>query len=86
VQLLAARALEGGEQFDDALAAYKVLADTFAGEEGRWRYGALLARMGRNTEAAEVFRRMLRNAERMPAQYREAQEEWLALARGQMQS
>jgi hypothetical protein len=86
VQLIEAKALEGGEQFDDALARYKMLADTFAGEEGRWRYGALLARMGRNAEAAEVFKRMLRNAERMPDQYREDQNEWLALARSQMQS
>ena len=85
VQLLAAKALEGGEQFDDALKEYKVLAETFVGEEGRWRYGALLARMGRNAEASEVFNRMLRHAERMPEQYREDQHEWLTLARGQMQ-
>ena len=58
-----------------------MLADTYAGEEGRWRYGALLLRMGRTAEAGEVFRRMLRNAERMPEHYREAQQEWLALAR-----
>jgi hypothetical protein len=42
-------------------------------------------RMGRLTEAGEIFRRMLRNAERMPEQYRESQQEWLALARGQVQ-
>jgi hypothetical protein len=86
VQLIAARALEGGGQFDDALAAYRELADTFSGEEGRWRYGALLLRMGRTSEAAEVFKRMLRNAERMPEHYRETQQEWLSLARGRMQS
>jgi len=85
VQLLAAKALEGGGQFDDALKQYRLLAETLVGEEGRWRYGALLARMGRNAEAAEVFKRMLRNADRMPEQYREDQHEWLALARGQMQ-
>jgi hypothetical protein len=84
--LLAARALEGLGRFDEALAQYRVLADTYVGEEGRWRYGALLVRMGRAAEAGEIFRRMLRNAERMPEQYREAQEEWLALARGQMQA
>ena len=81
VRLLAARALEGLGRFDEALAEYRVLADTSVGEEGRWRYGALLVRMGRTAEAGEVFRRMLRNAERMPAQYREAQDQWLALAR-----
>ena len=81
-----AHALEGLGRFDDALAEYRVLADTFTGEEGRWRYGALLLRMGRAAEAAEVFRRMLRNAERMPEHYREAQQEWLALARQQTQA
>ena len=34
----------------------------------------------------ELFRRMLRNAERMPEHYREAQHEWLALAREQVKS
>ena len=86
VQLVAAKALEGGGQFDQALAEYRVLADVYAGEEGRWRYGALLVRMGRTSDAAEIFRRMLRNADRMPEHYREAQREWLTLARGQMQA
>jgi hypothetical protein len=86
VALVAARALEGLGRYDEALAEYRVLADTYSGEEGRWRYGALLSRMGRMPEAAEIFRRMLRNADRMPEHYRDAQHEWLALARGQMQS
>ena len=86
VQLVAARALEGSGRFDEALAEYRALADVYSGEEGRWRFGALLARMGRADEANEVFRRMLRNAERLPEHYREAQDQWLALARGQMQA
>lgn len=86
VGLVLARSLESLGRFDEALAEYRVLSDTYSGEEGRWRYGALLARMGRSAEAGEVFRRMVRNAERMPEHYREAQREWLALARGQMQS
>jgi hypothetical protein len=84
-RLLAARALEDLGRFDEALAEYRVLADTYVGEEGRWRCGALLVRMGRTAEAGEIFRRMLRNAERMPEQYREAQDEWLTLARQQVQ-
>lgn len=86
LRLIGARALEGLGRFDEALAEYRVLAETYVGEEGRWRYGALLVRMGRAAEAGEIFRRMLRNAERMPEQYREAQHEWLTLARGQVQS
>jgi hypothetical protein len=83
LRLLDARALEGLGRFDEALAEYRVLADTYVGEEGRWRYGALLVRMGRNAEAGEIFNRMLRSAARLPEQYREAQEQWLALAREQ---
>jgi hypothetical protein len=86
VQLIAARALEGSGRLDEALAEYRLLADVYSGEEGRWRFGALLARMGRADEAKEVFGRMLRNAERLPEHYREAQDQWLALARGQMQA
>lgn len=86
VRLAAARALEGLGRFDDALAEYRELAERYVGEEARWRYGALLARMGRSAEAGEIFRRMLRNAERMPQQYREMQREWLALAREQVQA
>ncbi len=86
VRLVAARALEALGRFDEALGEYCILAETYPGEEGRFRYGALLARMGKSTEAREVFRRMLRNAERMPAQYREMHRGWLAAAREQMQS
>jgi hypothetical protein len=86
VRLTAAKALEGLQRFDEALAEYRVLSDTYAGEEGRWRYGALLARMGHAAEARDIFQRMLRNAERMPEHYREAQQEWLALARAQVRT
>jgi hypothetical protein len=86
VALVAAKALEGLGRYDEALAEYRVLADTYSGEEGRWRYAALLSRMGQKQDAEEIFRRMLRNADRMPEHYREAQQEWLSLARGQMQS
>ncbi|HEV3011443.1 MAG TPA: tetratricopeptide repeat protein [Burkholderiales bacterium] len=85
VQMVEAKALEGLGRFDEALARYRVLADTYGGEEGRWLYGALLVRMGRTGEAGEIFSRMLRHAERMPEHYRDAQREWLALARQQVQ-
>jgi hypothetical protein len=85
VGLLIARALEGAGRLEEALGELQVLADTYAGEEGRWRYGALLRKLGRAAEAQEVFRRMLRNGERMPAHYRDAQRGWLDLARDSVQ-
>jgi hypothetical protein len=79
-------ALEGANRLDEALAELGVLADTYPGEEGRWRYGALLKRLGRSADAQAVFVRMLRNAERQPPHYREAQHDWLKLARENMQA
>ena len=81
VGLIAATALEGVGRLEDALAELKLLADTYPGEEARWRYGALLKRRGQTQEAREVFQRMLRNADRQPRHYRDAQKEWLSLAR-----
>ena len=86
VRLVYAKALEGVGRLDEALAEFKVLAETYPGEEGRWRYGALLKRMGQADTARDVFQRMLRNAERMPGHYREAQGEWLSLARENIQA
>src|SRR5262245_59121120 len=46
VGLLVACALEGANRLDEALAEFGFLADAYPGEEGRWRYGALLKRLG----------------------------------------
>jgi len=84
--LLRAGALEGLARLDEALAELRTLAETHPGEEARWRYGALLKRLGRTEEAHAVFDRMLRGAERQPAHYREAQRQWLSLARQNLQA
>jgi hypothetical protein len=86
VGMALAKAMEGAGQLDAALAEYKVLADTYPGEEGRWRYAAMLARLGRGADAQEVLQRMLRNAQRMPEHYADAQGEWLKLAREHLQT
>lgn len=81
VRLILAKSLEGVGRFDEALKEFEYLADNYPGEEGRFRYGALLKRVGKTDAARDVFQRMLRNAQRMPGHYREAQREWLGLAR-----
>jgi hypothetical protein len=81
VRLILAKSLEGQGKLEEALPEFRLLAETYAGEEGRWRFGALLKRLGRAAEANEVFQNMLRRAERMPGHYRDAQREWLKLAR-----
>jgi hypothetical protein len=86
VGMVLAKALENAHRLDEALGELQVLADTYPGEEGRWRYAALLRRLGRAAEAQDVARRMLRNAERMPGHYRETQGEWLSLARQSIQA
>lgn len=85
VGLIRAKALEGLDRLDDALAELQTVADTYLGEEARWRYGALLKRLGRTDDAQAVFERMLKNAERQPGHYRDAQKEWLTLARQNVQ-
>jgi hypothetical protein len=86
VGMLLAKSLEGAGNLEAAAAEFKLLADTYPGEEGRWRYAALLAKLGRGADAQEVLRRMLRNAERMPDHYRDAQAEWLTFAREHLQA
>lgn len=81
VRLILAQALEGLHRFDEALAEFSALVEACPGEEARFRYGALLKRVGRDDEARRIFQRMLGNADRNPAHYREAQKEWLALAK-----
>ena len=86
VGLVVAKSFEGLNRIDEALGELEVLAESYPGEEGRWRYGALLVRIGRLAEGREVFQRMLRNAQRMPPHYRQAQGEWLNLARQSVQA
>lgn len=86
VRLIVAKALESTGRLEEALAEFQYLAENYPGEEGRFRYGALLKRLGRADAARDIFGRMLRNAQRMPSHYREAQREWLKLARENAQA
>lgn len=79
--LLYARCLEELGQTEAALDEYRVLADSYPGEEGRFRYGRLLARSHRHGEAREVLQNQLSRAKLMPGYYRRKEQSWLKEAR-----
>jgi hypothetical protein len=82
--LLYARCLEELGQFDAALDEYRVLADSYPGEEGRYRYAVLLAKQQRITEARSVLETLLSRAKLMPGYYRRKEQAWLKAARSQL--
>jgi hypothetical protein len=79
--MLYARCLEELGQIDAALDEYRVLADSYPGEEGRFRYGRLLARSHRHGEAREVLQTQLNRARLMPGYYRRKEQPWLKEAK-----
>jgi hypothetical protein len=82
--LLYARCLDEVGDTDAALEEYRVLADSYPGEEGRFRYAALLARVLRKDEARELFTSQLRRADLMPGYYKRKESEWLKAARREL--
>lgn len=83
-QLLYARCLEELGDTDSALNEYRVLADSYPGEEGRFRYGRLLARNERHAEARSVLQSQLKRAELMPGYYRRKERTWLKAAQQEL--
>lgn len=79
--LLYARCLEELGQTEAALEEYRVLVDFYPGEEGRFRYGCLLARSQRVIEARALFQAQIRRAELMPGYYRRKEQPWLKAAK-----
>ena len=79
--LLYARCLEELGETDAALEEYRVLADSYPGEEGRFRYGRLLGRHQRLAEARDVLEAQLRRAKLMPGYYRRKEQAWLKAAK-----
>jgi hypothetical protein len=78
--LLYARALEACGRNDEALAEYRALSDYFVGAEARVRYGLLLAKTGRDSEAKAWLTEVVRQLRRAPSHVQRAQAEWLAKA------
>jgi hypothetical protein len=83
-QLLYARTLEALDSLDEAERAYAAIAPGYPGAEARLRYGVLLKRRGKTSEAHRVLKDLLDGAQLGPAHYRKAQAEWLERARREL--
>lgn len=75
--LLYARSLEALGRKDEAIAEYKVLDDSYPGEEARLRFAELLHGLGRVAEARELCQKTLERSRLAPKYYRRAQKEWI---------
>jgi hypothetical protein len=80
VSLLEARMLDGRGESDAALGAYRSLVPAYVGLEARYRYGELLARLGKQEAAMEVFNDVLKHSKRFESGVEEEQR-WAAAAR-----
>lgn len=56
-------------------------AQGLRGEEARYRYGAMLKSLGQVERANVLFREIIKNAERSPRFYQDAQSEWIKAAK-----
>ena len=77
-QLLEARVLDALGETDRSLAIYARLRDRYVGFEAKYRYAALLKRLGREREAAELFDFIVSHARRSAL---ESEQEWVKAAR-----
>ena len=80
VRLLEARVLEGLGDNDKALSAYRELINAFVGLEARFRYGALLSRLGKQEAAMEMFNEVVKQAKRFNSSIEE-EERWASAAK-----
>lgn len=79
--LLYARTLEALGDTNGALQEYKVLIESFPGEEARVRYALLLKSLNELDEAARTFNEVVKRAARAPKYYRRAQKSWVDVAK-----
>ena len=84
--LLYARALEDSGRTGEALSEYEALANYYPGAEARVRYGLLLDKAGRQSEAKRLLTETLAGLKRAPKYVRRAQAEWIALAQKTLQT
>jgi hypothetical protein len=79
VRLLEARLLEARGDTDAALGIYRELVPVFVGLEARYRYGALLSRLGQHQAALQVFNELLTHSRRFASSI-EDEQRWAAAA------
>jgi hypothetical protein len=77
-QLLEARVFDALGETDRAIAIYAKLRDQYVGFEAKYRYAALLKRLGREREAGELFDFIVAHARRSAL---ESEREWVEAAR-----
>lgn len=80
VRLLEARIFDGKEQIDAALLAYRELVPAYVGLEARYRYAALLLRLGQQESAMQVFNDLIKHAKRFASSV-EDEQRWADAAR-----
>lgn len=79
-ELLHARILEGQGRNDEALSAYSGLIGKFAGLEARFRYGALLKKLGNDESAHQILEEILAHSKRYKS-LPESEEQWIRQTR-----
>ena len=75
-----ARILEGQGRNDEALNLYRGLIGKFAGLEPRYRYGALLKKLGNDESSHQIFEEILTHARRYKS-LPESEEHWIRQTR-----
>jgi hypothetical protein len=82
--LLYARSLEEIGEHEAALKEYEALATSFPGEEGRYRYAALLRKRERYADARNIYSEMLKREKAAPRYYKRKEKAWLDAARREL--
>jgi hypothetical protein len=78
--LLYARAFEEAGRLDEAIDEYAAVSNYYPGAEARVRYGLLLRKLGRDTEATALLNELLAQMRRAPRYVRKLQAEWIRVA------
>ncbi|OUD16170.1 hypothetical protein [Thioflexithrix psekupsensis] len=84
--LLYARTLEALKEDEAALAEYRVLNDYYSGYEARCRYALFLKKLGHTEHASQLFNDILQRAQSLPKDRRKIQQDWIDIAKQQIEN